>query len=290
MGMVCLCLGLLASSPTLASAERLKGFDVSQFQGTVNWATAYNQGVRFAFIRCNRGGPMGMQLTDSQFLANMAASSNVVVGGQPVSILTGNYHAGRPDTFVLPPNTTTLEQFTAAVTAHAQSEADFFYADVKPYLTPGHLRPALDLEVGGTTFPTGKFGYSMWANAFLDRFEALSGVEPIIYANTNYATNFMDSTLAGRDLWIANWSQPANSQTFSPPTGVFPAWTFWQYDSPNGLGASYGTHSTDIDLDVVNGDLTTLQSMLITVPEPVSPVSLLMLASCVLFRRYTCAR
>jgi GH25 family lysozyme M1 (1,4-beta-N-acetylmuramidase) len=286
--MVCLCLGLLA--PRSACAQRLNGFDVSQFQGTVNWATAYNQGIRFAFIRADRGGPMGMQFTDSQFLANMAASSNVIVDGQPVTILTGNYHAGRPDTFVVPPGTTTLEQFTAAVTTHAQSEADFFYSDVKPYLTPGHLRPALDLEVGGTTFPTGKFGYSIWANAFLDRFEALSGVEPIIYANTNYATSFMDSTLSGRDLWIANWGTPTNSQAGSPPTGVFPAWTFWQYDSPNGLGASYGTQSTDIDLDVVHGDISMLQSMLITVPEPMSPVPLLLLTAGVFLRRYTCAR
>jgi hypothetical protein len=36
--------------------------------------------------------------------------------------------------------------------------------------------------------------------------------------------------------------------------------------------------------------LTILQSMLITVPEPASPVSLLMLAAGVLCRRYTCDR
>src|SRR6185369_11987309 len=90
VGMVCLCLALLATRS--ASAQRIKGFDVSQFQGNINWATAYNQGIRFAFIRSDRGGPMGMQLTDSQFLANMAASSNVIVDGQPVTILTGNYH------------------------------------------------------------------------------------------------------------------------------------------------------------------------------------------------------
>ena len=289
VGMVCLCLGLMAATQP-ASAQRLKGFDVSQFQGNINWATAYNQGVRFAYIRSCRGGPMGLQTIDSQFLANMAASSNVMVEGQPVTIYTGNYHAGRPDTFVLPAGTTTLEQFTAALKVHAQSEADFFYSNVKPYLTPGHLRPVVDLETGGSTFPAGKFGYSIWANIFLDRFEALSGIEPLIYTNTNYATNYMDSTLSGRDLWIANWSQPANSQTWSPPTGAFPAWTFWQYDSPNGLGASYGTQSTDIDLDVVNGDLTTLQSMFIAVPEPMSPVPLLLLAAGVFLRRYTCAR
>jgi hypothetical protein len=74
------------------------------------------------------------------------------------------------------------------------------------------------------------------------------------------------------------------------PVFLFPAWTFWQYDSPNGVGASYGTQSTDIDLNVVSGVSTTLQSMLMTVPEPMSPVPLLLLAPGVFTRRYTCAR
>jgi hypothetical protein len=99
------------------------------------------------------------------------------------------------------------------------------------------------------TFPLGKTGYSIWANAFLDRFEALSGMEPQIYFNTNYATSSMDSALAGRDVWIANWSQPANNQTGDPATGVLAAWSLWQCDSPNGLGATYGSQRTDIDLD-----------------------------------------
>jgi GH25 family lysozyme M1 (1,4-beta-N-acetylmuramidase) len=281
--MVCLCLAVM-NAPAFGQ-QRLKGFDVSQFQGTVNWSTAYEQGIRFAYIRCNRGGPMtSLQLTDAQFLANMAASSNVTVGGQPVTIYTGNYHAGRPDTFVTPPGTTTLAQYNAAIVAHAQSEADFFFSDVSPYLTRAHLRPAVDLETGGTTFLTGKTGYSLWANSFLDRFEALSGIEPLVYCNTNYATSLFDTTMSGRDLWIANWGQPANNQTASPATGVFPALSFWQYDSPNGLGAAYGTQSTDIDLDVVHGDISFLQSMLI--PEAGSTGLLLATLPAILrFRR-----
>jgi GH25 family lysozyme M1 (1,4-beta-N-acetylmuramidase) len=281
--MVCLCLGLMSAS---GFGQRVKGFDVSQFQGSINWSTAYQQGVRFAFVRCNRAGPMapGLQLTDTGFLANMLGSSNVTVGGQPVTIYTGNYHAGRPDSFVIPPGTTTLAQYNAAITAHAQSEADFFYSDVSPYLTPAHLRPALDVETGGSTFLTGKAGYSLWVNSFLDRFEALSGIEPLVYCNTNYATSFMDSSLSGRDLWVANWGQPANNQSGNPATGIFPKWDFWQYDSPNGLGAQYGVSSGDIDLDVVHGDVTFLQSFLIPAPEPVS-AALLAFPAVLLLRR-----
>src|SRR3954470_10265975 len=121
-GMLCLCVfGLL---PLEAFGQRVQGFDVSEFQGTINWATAYNQGIRFAYIRSDRGGPLGAQHVDSGFLANMAGSSNIVAGGQPVTMYTGNYHFGRPDTAVFPAGTT-QSQANAIITGHAQSEADF---------------------------------------------------------------------------------------------------------------------------------------------------------------------
>jgi hypothetical protein len=69
-------------------------------------------------------------------------------------------------------------------------------------------------------------------------------------------------------LWIANWSMPGSSQSGNPPTGVFPNWAFWQYSSPNGLGAQYGVSSVDIDLNVAHGDMAFVESFLIPVPEP----------------------
>src|SRR5436309_764354 len=73
------------------------------------------------------------------------------------------------------------------------------------------------------------------------------------------------------DLWVANWNQTSYGDpvtgTGSPHTSPWSTWKFWQYDSPNGLGAQYGAESADIDLDVFNGDVTALQSMLVVAPE-----------------------
>lgn len=285
-GILCLHVGPLAPATASAQQQRIRGFDVSQFQGNINWTTAYDAGVRFAFIRSSRGGPLGAQLVDPFFVTNMTNSAAATSNGQPVTIYTGNYHFGRPDLAPIPSNPT-FQQFFDALGAHARSEADFFYGTVHDYLTPGHLRPVLDLEAGGgNSSPQGRQVLSFWANTFLDRFESLSGVEPLIYTNTNYATNYFDSSLAARDVWIANWSMPANNQTGNPGTGVFPTWRFWQYDSPNHMGAQYGTQSLDIDLDVVNGDMSTLQSFLIPVPEPdIGFIGLLAVAGIRLRRR-----
>ena len=192
-GRVCLYFGLVAAMSIIspaAFAQRVQGFDVSQFQGNINWTTAYNAGVRFAFIRATRGGPMGAQHTDLNVHQNMAGSSSV-------PIYTGNYHFGRPDTMVFPPNPT-VDQLIETIVTHSNSEADFFYNTITPYLTPGHLRPVLDLEVAGSSTPTGRAILSFWANSFLDRFESRSGVEPLMYMNTNYATSFYDASIAHR--------------------------------------------------------------------------------------------
>ena len=110
------------------------------------------------------------------------------------------------------------------------------------------MRPVLDLENGGTDPDTGepllnRSQLSSWANTFMNEVEARVGVEPLVYMNTNYATNYVNSSLADRDLWIANYN--SNDRygdpltTGSPPTGNAGDWSFWQYSS-KGSGLLYG--------------------------------------------------
>lgn len=254
-----------------AAQTRVQGIDVSQFQGDMNWATAYNKGVRFAFIRGTRGPTTGSaSVNDTKLHANVPAARSA-------GVLAGVYHYSRPDTIALVGSQPT----DAVVRTSARDEASHFVSTAGAYMTAGHLRPVLDLEErggadgdpapgGGETTPLTPAKLSLWANAFLDEVQRLKGVEPLVYMNTNYATNFVDSTMTGRDLWVANWTTEGTTPVGSPGTGKWGSngWSFWQFSSrDNGAGPSFGAQSTDLDLNVANGDMNYVRSFVI-VPEP----------------------
>lgn len=298
---VVLVLASLWAVSAAQAQQRVQGMDVSQFQGTMNWNTAYAAGARFAFVRAGRGGTTSAEgkQDDTTFLTNMIGAANA-------GVITGTYLRARPDLSELPdnnPGTSDDQPTTVSLKSHADDEAQNLYNLVHAYLTPTHLRPVLDLEnipsdvpQHAGTEPLSKASMTTWANEFLDHFEALSGgVEPIVYVNTDYATSRLTSGInspSRRTLWIArpysstytNSSQPETPSGYANPYGVWnnPAnpnssWDFWQYDS-TGNGATYGASSANLDLDTFNGDMNALRAFM--VPEP--GAGLLAVAACVI--------
>src|SRR5687768_9806527 len=78
-------------------AQRAFGIDVSHFQNVMNWNTAYDQGVEFAFVRATRGPTSGVAfLNDTQFNNNVAGLHDLAVN-QNKTIYNGFYHFARPD-------------------------------------------------------------------------------------------------------------------------------------------------------------------------------------------------
>lgn len=263
LGLVC----VLASAPA-AWAQRAQGVDASYWQGNMDWSKTYDAGARFAFVRSSRG----LTYDDTLFARNMAAISNLAAGGK--TIYAGAYHFG------IPSATLTSSSTSAAVVANAQAEADHFVSIAGDYMTAGWMRPVLDLEDGGSILTNSQL--STWANTFMNQVELRVGVEPLVYMNTNYATNYVNSSLASRDLWIANYN--SNDRygdpltTGSPPTGNVSDWSFWQYTN-QGAGALYGVPGSSnqyIDLNVANGDINFVRSFVIpsTVPEPSSALAI----------------
>ncbi|MEM8875265.1 MAG: glycoside hydrolase family 25 protein [Planctomycetota bacterium] len=258
---------ILATLLTAATAfaQRTRGIDVSQFQGTMNWETAYDNDIRFAFVRSTRGGLSSAtgQVFDTRFDENIAALGTLADAGKP--IYHSAYHFARPDT--IPNGASNADIANAAI-----AEATHFVNVAGYTMVPGNLRPVLDLEAGGDNLTRAEL--SFWANTFMDEVERQTGAEPLIYMNTNYAVNFIDGSLADRDLWIANWNQTSYGNPVTgnggPPTGAIPDWAFWQYSADgNGMGATFGASSTDLDLNVANGDLAFVESFLIQpIPEP----------------------
>lgn len=261
LGLVC----FLAFTP-VAWSQRARGVDASYWQGNMDWTKTYNAGARFAFVRSSRG----LTYDDTLFVQNMTTISNMAAAGK--TIYAGAYHYG------IPSDALTSSSTNAAIKANAQAEANHFVNTAGDYMTAGWLRPVLDLENGATVGDTAvrllsNSQLSYWANTFMDEVEARVGVEPLVYMNTNYASNYVNSSLAGRDLWIANYDSGNNYgdplTNGSPPTGNLGDWSFWQYTS-KGDKELYGIPNNTIDLNVANGDINFVRSFVIpsNVPEP----------------------
>ncbi len=263
-----------------AWAQRARGVDVSSWQGAMDWNKTYAAGARFAFVRASRG----QDEVDVRFIQNMNTISNMAAAGK--TIYAGAYHYAKPTA----PGMLTGSSSAAAIAAHARAEADYFIKLAGAYMTPGWLRPVLDLESGGGVLSRSQL--SSWTNTFMDHVQTRTGVEPLLYMNTNYATAYVNSTLASRDLWIANYNLNGMygdplSDSSGPPTGNIDDWSFWQYSS-TGPGDLYGVPASankHIDMNVANGDIHFVRSFVIpaSVPEPsgalaLSGASLLLLA------------
>ncbi len=230
---------IIPDSP--AAAQRPLGIDVSHYNGTITlsgWQQAYASGRVFAFTKADEGATN--TYNDATLVSNMT-------NGRTAGLLMGCYHFGRPES-----NT-------------AVAEADHFVAVAANYVTGGYLRPVLDIETGGSSTTNGKTYLSNWINDWINRVQQLTGVEAMVYTSTNYATNYLNSSVASRTLWVANWPSNPNPQTGNPATGVWSTWTFWQYSDAGSVPGISGA----VDLDVFHYTLAQLQNYVIpTGPLP----------------------
>ena len=223
---------------------RLTGIDVSHFQGTMNWNTAVSKGISFAMIRGSRTDT----LPDTQLANNM----NATTGAKAKGLIVGVYHRILPFS-----NTNDNGAFVDPIV-----DAQNFYNSAGSYMGTGYIRPIIDVENGASLNTTPVNGYTLktWVLAWVNKLKTLTNnVTPILYTG-HYRSNLNDPAVIAAlpDLWIANWETATYGNPVtgsgSPPISPWSAWKFWQYDSPNGLGSQYGAQSTDIDLDVFNGD------------------------------------
>ncbi|MCC7087033.1 MAG: glycoside hydrolase family 25 protein [Pirellulales bacterium] len=234
------CFVVVAWNSAPAAAAHLEGVDISHWQGALsqlNWNSVQSAGKSFAFIKASEG----VSFADPQFVNNISRATTA-------GILAGAYHYARPD-----------------LGNSAVAEANWFVNQAGSFMQHPYLRPVLDLEVAGVNSTSGRTFLSNWINDFMNRVVALKGpsAEPIVYMNTNYATNYVNSTVANRTLWIANWPASPNPHSDNPGTGVFPTWAFWQYTSSGSVPGISGR----VDLDVAHGDMNFVRSFMISEPS-----------------------
>ena len=199
------------------------GIDVSYYQGpNINWSQVRADGKTFAFVRASAG----TSYKDPYYVQNMQ-------GGTAAGLLMGTYHY----------------PWISSDPSTAIAEVDHFISVAGPFLTPGHMRPVLDVESG---YLLGRETLSAWVETWLTEFESRTGIEPLIYTNTNYAANYLNSSLNRYDLWFARYNGDPQS---SPPSGIWSSFFFLQYSNTGSVAGISG----NVDLDVFTGTYEELQ-------------------------------
>ncbi len=197
-----------------AQTGSLPGIDVSHWQGTINWTSVKNAGIRFAFTKATEG----TTYVDPQLGRNLSEMKRL-------GIVRGAYHFAHPNVSAV----TQAQHFVTNVrTANGGSVS-------------GCLQLALDLEVTDGQGPATVWS---WTQAFIAEVQRLTGRPGIIYTSPSFWINQVGNPASNLNcpLWIANWnvSSPTVPRAWS---GV--GWAFWQYTSTGSVPGISGNVDRD---------------------------------------------
>jgi len=183
------------SKPSSKQRARLKGIDVSNYQGKIDWHAVKKSGVVFAFAKATEG----VNFVDKTFAANFKAM-------KAAGIIRGAYHFGHPN-------------------RDAVAQARHFHKVVKPQ--KGDLHLMLDLEANDGKKPAEVLA---WTKAFLSEIKRLSGRSSILYTSPSFWQEKVGDPKQNFDaaLFIAHYGvkEPRVPRAWT-------TWTFWQY-TPKG--------------------------------------------------------
>lgn len=193
----------------------VRGIDVSEYQGKIDWNELSNQNIDFAFIKATEGSGY----TDIYFEYNFSEI-------QKTGLDFGAYHFFSYD-------------------SSGKTQADNFINAVGDYC--GTLPPAADVEFYGeyNKNPPDKDLVTTQLNDFLNKLESFYKVKPVIYATEKSYNLYIDSEYGDYPIWIRN-------VIASPNLSNGRSWTFWQYSNRTVL-SGYKGDERFIDVNVFNG-------------------------------------
>lgn len=196
-------------------SHAVHGIDTSVWQGEIDWPTARQNGVNFAFLKATEGG----DLVDPAFARNWRAAA---AAGVPRGAYHFFYHC-RP----------------------ASEQARWFIAHVPK--VPGALPPVLDMEwtPHSPSCPGKRPLAEVQAEArlFLRALAAHYGQRPILYTTVDFYEENRLWQVSGVDFWLRS--------TAAHPSDSYPGqhWLIWQY---SGTGRVAGIRG-DVDLNAFAG-------------------------------------
>lgn len=245
-------------------AEKVKGVDVSHWQGIIDWKKVYEDGYRFAFVKATED--TNPEFNDRFFVNNMKNST-------AAGLVVGAYHFARPNN-----------------DNDATDEAKYFVNVIKDYLKGGYLRPVLDIEKNGGLSKT---ELSKWVNDWMSYVKEETGIWPIIYTGVCFSKDNLDESIKKYDLWISDYhAYEFTFENINTFLNTYPRldwaacdtpwdkgdWDFWQFTSRGSEipGIFPGKECREItnnqgekvwvdcvDLNVFNGSIEQLQTFFI---------------------------
>ncbi len=199
-----------------------KGVDVSEHNGTIDWAAAKDDGIDFAIIRVGRiiHSSNDARL-DYQFERNASECERV---GVPYGIYIYSY---------------------ATNTDQASREADFVIEALRGYDVS--LPVYYDLEESSLESTSNRSLLASLASTFCNKVKD-AGYDVGVYANLNWWNNYLtDSVFDQWDRWVAQWPATTSSEQRKKCeyTGTLRIWQCAgdEYGLVNGI-----TTATDLDL------------------------------------------
>lgn len=185
-----------------AAVGSVKGMDVSGWQGNVNWAGAYANGARFAYVKATEG----TGYINPYFAQQYNGSYNV-------GMIRGAYH------FALPNRST------------GSAQADYFVNHGGGWSADGRTLPGVaDLEYnpyGAACYGLTKAGMASWITSFSSRYRVRTGRYPVIYTSTSWWTQCVGTSgnfSATSPLWVARYASTVGTLPYA-----WGYYTFWQY-------------------------------------------------------------
>lgn len=240
-------------------AERIFGFDASQYQGVIDWNSVKADGVKFAILRAYGSNHTGSGDINFEKYITQAKSA---------SIPTGGYY------FATPKNPLDIND--------VKQQADQFIAKLQNGYgigKYGDLIPMLDVENNKANTPVGQSTLDIsvtdllkWVDYYRDYFEDKTGVQLGLYTNHYFIqterNNFNEGkTLEGNiikdmPLWMSAWTRYGFDD--SPLSGGWTDWLIWQY-SDGGVFA--GIPENKVDLNIAKAPIEKILSKSIVPTE-----------------------
>lgn len=185
----------------------IPGIDVSDWQGYIDYAQVKNSGIDIVYIKASQGN----SIVDSYFRTNY---ENAKANGLQV----GLYHF-----------------LTARNVQEAEQQAEYFSSVISG--TAPDCKLAMDFEVFGNLNTQQINDISF---AFLQKVQAITGKEVIIYSDASNASNTFNNELANTyPLWVAQYG------VTTPNTGNWSSYEGFQYSDTGTIPGINGY--TDLD-------------------------------------------
>lgn len=209
----------------LISGYTVRGVDVSNYQGKIDWKVLTSQNVDFAFIKATEGSSH----QDPSFQTNWQEASKT-------DIAVGAYHFFSFDS----PGSTQAKWFIETV------------GDLS-----GKLVPVVDVEYYGNkaSNPPSKEEVRMNLQDCLNILEEEYGKKPLIYTTYRVYHQYIKDDFCDYPLWIRN-------VYYSPNLDLKGRWQFWQYSDTAVLEGYVGKEKC-IDLNVFYKDKEEFEAYLL---------------------------